>query len=55
MAWLEITVNTAPETIEDVAAKLTAGGFADLLIEDQAEFSEFLDHPCLLICLILAS
>ena len=44
MAWLEITVNTAPETIEDVAAKLTAGGFSDLLIEDQAEFSDFLDQ-----------
>ena len=44
MAWLEITVNTAPETIEDVAAQLTAKGFSDLLIEDQAEFSDFLDQ-----------
>ena len=44
MAWLEITVNTAPDTIEEVAAKLTAGGFSDLLIEDQAEFSDFLDQ-----------
>lgn len=44
MAWLEITVNTAPDTIEDVAAALTAGGFSDLLIEDQAEFSDFLDQ-----------
>ena len=44
MAWLEITVNTAPESIEDVAAALTAGGFSDLLIEDQAEFSDFLDQ-----------
>ena len=44
MAWLEITVNTAPDNIEDVAAALTAGGFSDLLIEDQAEFSDFLDQ-----------
>ena len=44
MAWLEITVNTAPENIETVAAALTAGGFSDLLIEDQAEFSDFLDQ-----------
>ena len=44
MAWLEITVNTAPENIEDVAAALTAGGFADLLIEDQQEFESFLDQ-----------
>ena len=44
MAWLEITVNTLPENIEDVAASLTAGGFWDLLIEDQAEFSDFLDQ-----------
>lgn len=44
MAWLEITVNTAPQTIEDVASRLTAGGFSDLLIEDQQEFSDFLDQ-----------
>lgn len=44
MAWLEITVNTAPETIDQVTATLTAGGFADLLIEDQSEFEAFLDQ-----------
>ena len=44
MSWLEITVRTAPESIEDVAAALTAGGFEDLVIEDQAEFEEFLDQ-----------
>ena len=44
MAWLEITVNTAPETIDPVSAALTAGGFADLLIEDQQEFESFLDQ-----------
>ena len=44
MAWLEIIVNTAPGTAEDVAAQLTAGGFSDLVIEDQAEFETFLDQ-----------
>ena len=44
MQWLEITVNTASDIIEDVAAALTAGGFADLVLEDEAEFSDFLDQ-----------
>ena len=44
MNWLEITVETAPSTIETVAARLTAGGFADLVIEDQAEFEDFLQE-----------
>lgn len=44
MAWLEITVNTAPGSIEDTAAALTAGGFSDLVIEDQTEFETFLDQ-----------
>ena len=42
MAWLEITVNTASKDVEDVAARLTARGYADLVIEDQAEFESFL-------------
>ena len=44
MAWLEITVHTAPDNIEDTAAKLTAGGFSDLVIEDQTEFESFLEQ-----------
>ena len=44
MNWLEITIETAPSTIGDVAARLTAGGFADLVIEDQAEFEDFLQE-----------
>ena len=43
MAWLEITVNTASANVEEAAAALTAGGFADLVIEDQSEFEDFLD------------
>ena len=44
MAWLEITVNTAPETIDKVCTALTGAGFDDLLIEDQQEFETFLDQ-----------
>ena len=44
MAWLEITVNTAPGSIEDTADALTAGGFSDLVMEDQTEFETFLDQ-----------
>ena len=44
MEWLEITINTAPESIDSAAAALTAGGFSDLVIEDQTEFETFLDQ-----------
>jgi len=44
MPWLEITIHTASSGIEDVAASLTAGGFEDLVLEDQAEFESFLDQ-----------
>ena len=44
MNWMEITVSTASAGIEDVAAALTAGGFADLVLEDQAEYEDFLDQ-----------
>ena len=43
MAWLEITIDTASDKIAFTAAQLTARGFADLVIEDQQEFEEFLE------------
>ena len=43
MAWLEIIIPTTAESIGSVTAALTAGGFSDLVIEDQAEFEAFLD------------
>ena len=43
MAWLEITIDTDSKRIESVAAALTAQGFPELVIEDQAEFEEFLE------------
>ena len=44
MNYLEITIKTNPAEIEDVAAALTAGGFAELILEDQQEFETFLEE-----------
>ena len=44
MAWLELNIDTLPGSVEAVAAALTAGGFADLVLEDQQEFETFLDQ-----------
>jgi len=44
MAWLEITIDTAAEKINSVVTILTARGFSDLVIEDQAEFETFLEE-----------
>ncbi len=44
MSWLEITVRTEADHIEDTAAALTAAGFSDLLLEDQGQFEEFLEE-----------
>ena len=43
MAWLEITIDTKSDRIGSVVTRLTAKGFSDLVIEDQAEFEEFLE------------
>ena len=44
MAWLEITIQTQSAGIEKTAAALTAAGFADLVLEDQGEFEDFLEE-----------
>lgn len=44
VAWLEITIHTTPESIEDTAAFLTASGFEELLLEDQTQFEDFLEQ-----------
>ena len=44
MAWLEIKIDTLCQSINAVAAALTAGGFEDLVLEDQQEFEAFLDE-----------
>ena len=44
MNYLEVTIRTAAGSIEQVAGLLSAGGFSDLVLEDQSEFEEFLDE-----------
>ena len=44
MVYLEITIATTPEAIEEVAEELTKGGFAELVLEDQSEFESFLEE-----------
>jgi len=44
VAWQEITIDTAAGDTNAVAAALTAQGFSDLVIEDQAEFESFLEE-----------
>ena len=44
MAWLEITIKTTGDRIDAVATALTARGFSELVMEDQAEFETFLDE-----------
>ena len=43
MEYLELTVQTAGNSIEEVAAFLTDAGFEDLVLEDQGEFEAFLE------------
>ncbi len=44
MAWLEITIHTTAGSVDDTAAALTAAGFAELMIEDQSQFEDFLEQ-----------
>ncbi len=44
MAWLEITIKTTATGVDAAAAALTAGGFSDLVIEDQEQFEDFLQE-----------
>ena len=43
MEYLEVTIQTASAGIEAVASALTAGGFDSLVVEDQAEYENFLE------------
>lgn len=43
MEYLELMISTISSGIDIVVSGLTAGGFEDLVIEDQAEFESFLE------------
>ena len=42
--WLEVAVNTSPERLDQVCARLAAAGMDSLVIEDEGEFLSFLEQ-----------
>jgi len=42
--WLEITVNTTPDKLDEVTARLAAAGMDGLVIEDEGDFLQFLEQ-----------
>ena len=42
--WLEIAVNTTPDKLDQVCAKLAAAGMDSLVIEDEQDFLNFLEQ-----------
>ena len=42
--WLEVAVNTTPDRLDEVTAKLTAAGMASVVIEDEGDFKQFLEQ-----------
>ena len=44
MQWLELTIRTSSAGIEQVAERLTVLGYDSFIMDDQAEFQDFLEH-----------
>lgn len=44
MKWLEISVNTSPERLDEVCERLEELGAGGLIIEDEAEYMSFLEN-----------
>ena len=42
--WLEVAVNTTPDQLDQVCAKLAAAGMDSLVIEDEQDFLNFLEQ-----------
>ena len=42
--WLEVAVNTTPDQLDQVCAKLAAAGMDSLVIEDEGDFLTFLEQ-----------
>ena len=42
--WLEVAVNTTPDQLDEVCAKLAAAGMDSLVIEDEGDFLAFLEQ-----------
>ena len=44
LKWLEVAVNTTAEEMEALAGRLTLNGVTGLVLEDEADFKEFLER-----------
>jgi len=44
MQWLEISLNTKPEKIEELSVELELLGVSGLIVEDEQEYEDFLEH-----------
>ena len=44
MQWLELTIRTSSAGIETVAERLTVLGYDSFIMDDQAEFQDFLEN-----------
>lgn len=44
MQWLELSIQTASAGVETVAERLTVLGYDSFIIDDQAEFEDFLEQ-----------
>lgn len=44
LKWLEVVINTTPEQLDDITAKLAAAGMDGLVIENEADFLDFLEQ-----------
>jgi len=42
--WLEVAVNTVPEKLDEVTAKLASAGMDSIVIEDEQDFLSFLEQ-----------
>lgn len=42
--WLEVSIDTTPAALDDLTAWLTAAGMTGLVIEDEGDFTNFLEH-----------
>ena len=42
--WLEVAVNTTPDKLDQVCARLAAAGMDSVVIEDEQEFLTFLEQ-----------
>ena len=44
MQWIEVSVPTRSDEIDDVCAQLAELGAGGMVVEDEADFQDFLEH-----------